>query len=100
MIRDLNEAERIVGDGKDEDVWVLIPTPIPALKDKRKEFVEAVKHARVSLVHNSWDELGEAARELSDAGGIENVSIYRVKTRIVRHSTFKDGKQIKLTLPT
>jgi len=95
MAINLGEAEALVGDLLDSDQWVLIPKPIPSLAGpkKRAEFEKAVKDARYELVHKEWRDALEAARELSDCGGIENVIIARVRHIKRLHVEFKDGKQ-------
>lgn len=92
QVSKLEAAELLVKNWENYDRWVLIPAPISSLKEKREEFEKAVAWARVELVHTSWEEATAAARELSDAGGIETVALVRVKHNIYPNSLFKDGK--------
>ena len=92
------DLKQIVGDGIGVDRWVLVPYPIASLRSKPDEFEAAVNAARVQLVHASWDTVGDAVRELSDAGGIEFVNVMRVKRSIAINSTFRDGKKIEVRL--
>ena len=93
-IRDVNVVEGMMVPSYEE--WVLLPKPIASLSSpkKRKEFEQAVRDARCDLVHEKWEGARDAARELSDMGGIETVQIVRIRHAIIKHVAFKDGKQV------
>lgn len=99
MTRDIDEVEKKLAESLDESLWILRPTPIPSLSSpaKREAFKKAVADARVQLIHEDWDTVSTAVRELSDAGGIELVEVYRVvtRTKVTRHFDWRDGKQLK-----
>jgi hypothetical protein len=71
--------------------WVLRPTFIA--KVKPADYADIIKKSRVALVHDNWPDAQEAVRELSDYGGIESVTIMRVRVQCTSHVTFRDGKQ-------
>jgi hypothetical protein len=88
----LKEAETLIGDYKSFNKWCLSPRPVSRLK--RTEFEAAVKKARVQMIHDKWEDALEAARELSDTGGIESVTIVRIVHTVHLNATFRDGKQV------
>lgn len=92
--RDVNVVEDMTNGSF--DVWALLPIPIPSLATpaKRKEFERVVRDCRYDLTYDKWEDALEAARELSDRGGIETVQIVRVKHEVKRNAIFKDGKQV------
>jgi hypothetical protein len=95
--KELDRAEHLACHGISEDVWVLVPTPISELAgpEKREEFKGVIEKSLVQLIHTSWASVGETVRELSNTGGVELVTLYRVRRKSHAHVQFKDGKQIK-----
>ena len=75
------------------EFWVLWPKPIPSLVDKPEEFERAVLNARIKLIHTEWDSARDGARELSDAGGVQNVLIVRYKKSFILNSDWVEGKK-------
>jgi hypothetical protein len=74
------------------DGWVLHPVPIEGVDDK--EFAGVLRDARVHLWHTKWKDAREAARELSDVGGVKTVHVYRVKRSVYINSDWEEGKQV------
>ena len=80
-------------DKKEEREWVLVPIAIPSIDDQEK-FVRAVANARVELRrYADWEDAQQAARELSNAGGIMRVFILSAKktSRIDMVAEYVDG---------
>lgn len=94
IVTELRVVEELIEDVTNE--WVIVPRPIKSLAGpkKRAEFEKAVKDGRWELRHKDWKGALEAARELSQRGGIETVQIVHVQHMVRKHAVFKDGEQI------
>lgn len=91
----LTEIEAMVS-GESLDLWVLMPRPIASMDGPkhRKEFEKAVRDGRYDLSYpvRPWQPVNEAARELSNRGGIASVQIFRVFRTVKPNIRYVDGK--------
>jgi hypothetical protein len=92
----LAEVESLTSGGM--DIWVLLPTPIKSMEGPkhRKEFEKAVKDARYDLAYQlrPWQLVNEAAREMSERGGIAKVQVFRVYHTVKPNVIYVDGKVV------
>lgn len=94
----LKDAEALAARcATNNDRWVLLPRPIEGLAKvaKRHEWEQVIEKARITLVHEKWEEALTAARELSDIGGVLEVALVRCKNVLQPNSVWKDGKQVQ-----
>jgi hypothetical protein len=70
---------------------------IPAVIKEKVTAESIVKKARVKLVHKTWSEAYNDAKELSEAGGTKTVAVRRVRvtTEHVRQIVFDNGRVIE-----
>lgn len=97
LLRMIRNAHEYTGDDlkKPKHEWVLVPIQSRRVR-QQDEFYEQVIKSRIKLRHDDWDSARNAARKLSEVGGVGEVIIISSKFT-VKHSilaTFDNGDQV------
>lgn len=93
--KELEQVEAWSTEVEGKKRWIIVPMPIPSLKNKRKEFIKAVLDSRVKLIHDDWTECAADARTLSDTGGIYRVMVFSVRPAVITIlAEFQNGRSV------
>jgi hypothetical protein len=91
----LEQVEALADEGYTR-TWLLRPTSIKGIS--RATFVDIVeRRSRIPLSYETWERARDAARDLSDVGGIEAVQVISVmrQLKVFQHITFVGGAAVK-----